>query len=365
MVTVTAVRLFREADQLMVALFGSPSSVADGWLENRPATEVFAAPADGLPLEQTLPIDAVRALVPLAAPWMPMPSTPAADASLQAALQRLAHRLPQALPADQLAALADRCLAADRPDLALPLLDALTDDPARRLAAARCRLSLGQAVGARGALELLAGDPAVAADPMLAAEVLDTYAWDLLRDGVTEPLPGLIEQLRPLPDSLPRVDRLARVLSTIDWIASVAPDAIGHSRDLRGGGGPALALDAVQMSPCGAVTLVNGWLLDPADSIDSLVLLRGRRARRLLLADALRTPRPDLGDLLAEAGLPADTPAGFVLRAMDGVEEAAPPQEGEQACVFVVTRTGEQCCLRQPVELIGFDNGAIQAFAVG
>jgi hypothetical protein len=121
----------------------------------------------------------------------------------------------------------------------------------------------------------------------------------------------------------------------------------------------------VQMSPCGAVTLVNGWLLDPSDSIDSLVLLRGRRARRLLLADALRTPRPDLGDLLAEAGLPADTPAGFVLRAMDGVEEAAPPQEGEQACVFVVTRIGEQCCLRQPVELIGFDNGAIQGFAVG
>jgi len=365
MVTVTAVRLFREADQLMVALFGTPSPVADGWLENRPATEVFAASADGLPLEQTLPIDVVHALVPLAAPWMPMSSTPAAGDALLAALQRLAHRLPQALPADQLVALADHCLAADRPDLALPLLDALADDPSRRLAAARCRQSLGQAVGARGALELLAGDPAVAADPALAVEVLDTYAWDLLRDGVTEPLPGVIEQLRGLPESLPRVDRLARVLSTIDWIASVPPEAIGHSRDLRDSGGPALALDAVQMSPCGAVTLVGGWLLDPADSIDSLVLLRGRRARRMGLADAVRQPRPDLADLLAEVGLPTDTPAGFQLRAIDGVEEAAPPQEGEQACVFMITRTGEQCCLRQPIELIGFENGVAQALAVG
>jgi hypothetical protein len=363
MVTVTAVRLFRDADQLMVALFGAPSPMADGWLENRPAAEVFAAPADGLPLEQTLPIEAVHALVPLAAPWMPTSSTPATGDPLLAALQRLAHRLPQALPADQLAALADRCLAADRPDLALPLLDALADDPARRLAAARCRLSLGQAVGARGALELLAGDPAVMADPALAAEVLDTYAWDLLRDGVTEPLPGLIEQLRGLPDSLARVDRLARVLSTIDWIASVPPEAIGHSRDLRASGGPALALDAVQMSPCGAVTLVSGWLLDPADSIDSLVLLRGRRARRLTLADAVRTPRPDLGELLAEAGLPTDTPAGFVLRAVDGVEEAGPPLEGEQACLFVITRAGDQCCLRRPIDGIGFEQGAMLALA--
>lgn len=364
MVSLTAVRLFREADQLMVALFGAPSPVADGWLENRPAAEVFAAPADGLPLEQTLPIEAVRALVPLAAPWM-QPSTPAAGDATLAALQRLAHRLPQALPADQLATLADRCLAADRADLALPLLDALAEDPAMRLAAARCRLRLGQAVGARGALELLAGDPAVAADPTLAVEVLDTYAWDLLRDGVTEPLPGLIEQLRGLPDSLERVDRLGRVLSTIDWIASVSPEAIGPSRDLRASGGPSLALDAVQMTPCGAVTLVGGWLVDPADSIDSVVLLRGRRARRLVLADAVRQPRPDLADLLAEAGLPTDTPAGFRLRAIDGVEEAAPPQEGEQACVFVITRTGEQCCLRQPIALIAFENGVAEAFAVG
>jgi hypothetical protein len=59
MATVRAVRLYRQADQLMVALFGEPSAVADGWLENLSAEAVFDGPADVLPLEQPLPIELI------------------------------------------------------------------------------------------------------------------------------------------------------------------------------------------------------------------------------------------------------------------------------------------------------------------
>lgn len=365
----------------MVALFGEPSPVADGWLENRAADTVFAAPADGLPLEQTLPIDQVSARIPLL-PLDPLQVSSSGDAAggngssddaairlhastnaaPLAALQRLAHRLPQVLPHDCLAALADRCLDQERPDLALPLLDALSADPARRLAAAQCRLGLGQAVGARQALDLLIGDPALQDDPALAADTLDTYAWVLLREGNVEALPQLIERLGSLPDCLARVDRLARVLSTIHWIDTTAAEAIGHSRDLRPMGGPAIALDSVQMSSCGAVALLGGWLLDPGESIDTLVLVRGKRAQRLSLANGRRLARADLAELLAESDLPADSPVGFQLWAIDGVEEAHPPQADAWATLFVITSSGEQCCLAQPIELIDFREAALQTF---
>jgi hypothetical protein len=360
MATVRAVRLYRQADQLMVALFGEPSAVADGWLENLPAEAVFDGPVDVLPLEQTLPIEQVRALVPLRhkEPKRPLAALPLA------AVLRLGHRLPGVVSEAALAALADRCLEQQRPDLALPLLDALAEDPRRRLAAAQCRLALGQVVAARDALELLAADPAVLADPELAAEVLDCTGWALLQAGRMEPAAELIERLGAVaggvPGGLDRLDRLARVLSTIGWLESMSAEAIGCSRDLRPLGGPMIALDGVQMSRCGAITLVNGWLLDPSASIESLVLLRGRRARRLSLAEGQRRPRGDLQAMLAEMGQAVDSQLGFQLWAVDGVEEAEPPQEGELAGLFVVTASGEQCCLGQPIELIDVNDAARQ-----
>jgi hypothetical protein len=362
--TIRAVRLYRQADQLMVALFGEPTAEGDGWLENRPAEMVFAASAEELPLERKLPIEDVRARIPL----LPVEGMPLAEFPLADVL-RLSQQLAAALPDAALASLAEQCLDQQRPDLALPLLDALPEAPGHRLAAARCRLALGQLPLAMQALELLAADPALPSDPALAAETLDCYGWALLQGGRTEPLAELIERLRFLAGSLPEwiepVDRLARVLSTISWLEETPTDAIGCSRDLRSTDGPILALDGVQMSRCGSITLLNGWLIDPSESIESLVLLRGKRARRLSLTDGQRRQRGDLETMLAEMGLPAESRVGFQLWAINGVEEAEVPAEGEMACLFVITRTGHQCCLAQPIEAVEFKDAALEILPAG
>lgn len=377
MLTIRSVRLYRQADQLMVALFGEPSTVADGWLENRPAEAVFAGPVEGLPLDQKLPIEDVRAhvaMLPLDGYQHDEPQATGSEAGEEggrltaADVLRLSHRLPAVLPDAALASLAEQCLDRERPDLALPLLDALAEEPRHCLAAARCRLALGQLPLATQALELLAADPALQSDPALAAETLDCYGWALLRAGRMEPLAEVIERLRFLAGTLPewieRVDRLVRVLSTITWLEETPSEAIGCSRDLRSTAGPILALDRVQMSLCGSITLVNGWLIDPGESIESLVLLRGKRAQRLSLSDGQRRQRGDLETMLAEMGLPTESRVGFQLWAINGVEEAEVPAEGEMACLFVITRTGHQCCLAQPIELIEFKDAALEIFPV-
>ena len=347
----------------MVALFGEPSALPDGWLENLPAAAVFAGSPDGLPREVALTLDDVARQVPLQPRFQPTPaeepamvSAPAADPSLLAAVLRSAHLLAGRLTPDQLQVLADRCLAAQRPDLALPLLDGLGADPAARLAAARCRLALGQAQAARADLEALIGTPELNERPELLAQACDALAWLALAQGDLDRGRGLLERLQQLPvdnEGLERRDLLARVVSTLDWLAQTPPDAVGSSR--QGDDGLAIALDALRISPCGSLLQVSGWRLGPDDAIAHLVLLRGPQALPLPLSGLQNLPRPDLAGMLAQAGLPEDTPAGFRLALVQGIEEAQPPSGGD-GHLFVVLRSGDQFCLRQPLHELPLDS---------
>jgi hypothetical protein len=120
-----------------------------------------------------------------------------------------------------------------------------------------------------------------------------------------------------------------------------------------------LALDTVQQTPCGTVLHLEGWRLDPAAAIADLVLLQGDTARRLPL-DALRPrQRPDLAEVLQQAGLPPDAPAGFQLALALGVEEAQSPATDGLAALFVLLHNGQQFCLRQSVQTIPLDAQAL------
>jgi hypothetical protein len=368
MVTISSLKLFREEDSLMVALFGEPSALPDGWLENLPAAAVFAASPEGLPLEQALSLAEAAAMVPLLPRFQPSPTPPAAMVSpatpprLLSTVLRTAHLLAAQLPAEALQPLADQCLAAGRSDLALPLLDALAADPAARLAAARCRCELGQTRAARADLQALVTSPDLADRPDLLAEALGRLAWLDLEAGDSNAARHQLEQLQTLPPepaSLADRDRLARVLATLDWLQQAPPEAVGSSRDLRPEAEVVLALDTVQQTPCGTVLHLEGWRLDPAAAIADLVLLQGGTARRLPL-DALRPrQRPDLAEVLQQAGLPPDAPAGFRLALALGVEEAQSPANDGLAALFVLLHSGQQFCLRQSVQPIPLDAQAL------
>ncbi len=85
------------------------------------------------------------------------------------------------------------------------------------------------------------------------------------------------------------------------------------------------------------------------------MLLCGQRALPLPLGSPQNLPRPDLSGMLAEAGLPDDTPAGFRLAMVQGVEEAVPSPTGGDGHLFVVLRSGEQFRLRQPLHEFPLD----------
>lgn len=362
MPSITSLKLFQEEDSLMVALFGAPSTLPDGWLENLPAAAVFAADPAGLPFEVMLSLDEVARHVPLQPGFQPTTAQPAAmvpapaDPQLLAAVLRSAHLLVHQLAPGQLQTLADRCLAADRPDLALPLLDALAADPAARLAAARCRLALGQARAAHADLEAMAAGPEFHDRPELLAAACEALAWQALRQGAVDQARALLAQLQTLPadgTGLESRDLLARVISTLDWLADSPPEAVGSSWTAEGG--LTVALDEVLISPCGSLLNLGGWRVGPDDAIAHLVLLAGPRALPLPLPSLQNLQRPDLAGLLEASGLPADTPAGFRLALVHGVEEALPPQPDTDGVLFVVLRSGEQFCLRQPLQPLPLD----------
>ena len=85
------------------------------------------------------------------------------------------------------------------------------------------------------------------------------------------------------------------------------------------------------------------------------MLLRGPQALPLPLSGLQNIPRPDLAGMLAQAGLPEDTPAGFRLALVQGIEEALPTSGGD-GHLFVVLRSGDQFCLRQPLHELPLDS---------
>lgn len=159
-----------------------------------------------------------------------------------------------------------------------------------------------------------------------------------------------LELLRASPlvvENTAEVDLLARVISTLGWLEEHPRDQLSHVADRADRSGFAMAVDSIQLSRCGTLLRLEGWMLDPGNQIEHLCLIRGTQVRRLQITRASYRSRPDLGEVMARCGCASGYEAGFSLALIDGPEERRPSQVGEGMELFVVLRSGEQFLVRQ------------------
>ncbi len=178
-------------------------------------------------------------------------------------------------------------------------------------------------------------------------------AWLDLNAGQAQAAADHLDALRRSPNAaanLAELDQLGRVLSTLEWLASNPRDQISHAVDRASSDGLVAAIDRLQLSRCGRILQVAGWLVDPGQQLRELFLLRGQRAWRLDLGQTRYSARPDLAEVVARCGGDAELHPGLRLTQIAMAEEAVPLQAGEAAELFAVLANGSQFCLRRTVQ---------------
>lgn len=228
------------------------------------------------------------------------------------------------------------------------------------LAALRSRLLLGQRnevveplarLGTMGKEAGDAGDgPMAKARQQVAFHATLSQAWLQLGDGDPQAARQSLERLQGSPlvgDNLTEVDLLGRVLSTLAWLEEHPRNQLSHVADRADQSGFAMALDAIQLSSCGTLLRLQGWMIDPGNQIEQLCLIRGSRVRRLQIQRARHQARPDLGEVMARCGCAPGYEAGFSLALIEAPEERRPGVAGEGMELFVVLRSSEQFLVRR------------------
>lgn len=138
------------------------------------------------------------------------------------------------------------------------------------------------------------------------------------------------------------MDLLGRVLSTLEWLESNPREQLQHAVDLAESCSFMAAIDAVRLSACGTLLQIEGWVVDPAEQLQELCLVRGERVWRLNLGEASRQQRPDLLAVAERCHAGADLDAGLRLQVLAMPEERCPLRVGEAAELFVVLANGQQ-----------------------
>ena len=187
--------------------------------------------------------------------------------------------------------------------------------------------------------------------------------WLDLNAGQTQAAADHLDALRRSPHAAANVaelDLLGRVLSTLEWLASNPRDQISHAVDRASSDGVVAAVDRLQLSRCGRILQVAGWLVDPGQQLRELCLVRGQRVWRLDLGQAHYSARPDLAEVVARCGGDAELHPGLRLIQIAMAEEAVALQAGEAAELFAVLATGSQVCLRRTVQAADLSTSAIK-----
>ena len=227
------------------------------------------------------------------------------------------------------------------PETAHPLIDTLVlldaSGPAEHLQAIRLRLRLGQQGAAAAALEALipnVDDTALQHDARLLLSAVRLRQGDL---GAAEAPLAIVREQAPDNTDL---QRQLRIASTLRLLAANGRDGFktGHVSPA----GVAAALDGVIASPCGTSLHLDGWLIDPHAAVQQLVLIHGNQAWPLDLAAGSRRPRPDLGDLLTNAQLAAETPIGFRITLLRSPEDRQPMPEPPPLVLLVLLNNADR-----------------------
>jgi tetratricopeptide (TPR) repeat protein len=272
----------------------------------------------------------------------------------------LAERLPPA----QAYSLGHHAYEQERFSLAEPLLaraaDAGEDSgdllPWALLFHGFCLRGLGRVADAHGCFSQVlerarqAGD----AEAWLQAGVHGqvALAWIALNGGDCVAAAALVEELHEASQAAvvtADLDLLGRVLSTLGWLERNPREQLSHSED-RGACGLAMALDTAQLSPCGSLLRIRGWLVDTGAQVRDLCVVRGRRVWRLDLGRARYSQRSDLAEVIRRCSGAPDLHAGLELALTSLGEERWAYQPGEALELFVVLANGDQFCLRQTLQ---------------
>jgi GT2 family glycosyltransferase len=182
----------------------------------------------------------------------------------------------------------------------------------------------------------------------LLAAGLTALAWLRLAQGQRDELAAILDALRSLPEAA-EANLLSRVTSTLDWLDTAPRQKLTHTRDLAVEARLVVAIDQIDLSPCGSLLRIEGWIVDPDHQLQELCLIRGERIERLDLNQATYSTRPDLAEVLQRCGAGPDHLPGFVLNRIALADARVAPVAGETVELFLVLRSGEQFCLRRPL----------------
>lgn len=177
-------------------------------------------------------------------------------------------------------------------------------------------------------------------------------AWMALNGGDNGAVAALVQELHEAPQAAAvtaDLDLLGRVLSTLGWLERNPREQLSHAQD-RSACGLAMALDSAQLSPCGSLLRIHGWLVDTGAQVRDLCVVRGQRVWRLDLGQARYSQRSDLGEVISRCGGAADLHAGLELALISLGEERWAYQPGEALELFVLLANGDQFCLRQSLQ---------------
>lgn len=305
--------------------------------------------------------------------WLPLLSEGEPETVVRELGLELLPLLIERLATPDLYRLGECCHRLERFDLALPLLEAVVargeeaGDLAAwaQLSAAHSQKGLGERPGARSLYEALL-EQGPTSEPAFHAHM--ALAWQELNAGEPEAAMTHLDQLRAspfCPAHGDNVDLLSRVISTLEWLEANPRQDLPHVRDLAAESGLILALDAVRCSPCGMLLRLEGWLVDAAQQLAHLCLIRGRKVSWLNLGLAQYSHREDLAAELQRCGASADADAGLLLPLLVGPNDLQPPQAGDAVELFVVLRSGEQFCLRRQIVIAPFDMEAFRGMIHG
>lgn len=271
----------------------------------------------------------------------------------------LAERLGERLSDAEQLALAETAHRLGRHELAAPLLQRLVERGeqapdlsrwARYFLAEQQRLD-GDWRAAEESLTALTAEASEAGASELLGQGLNSLAWLMLALGRRDRLPELLRTLAALGEvgAGSDLELLGRVSSTLEWLDGADVDALSHARDLAVEAGLVAAIDLVQVSTCGSLLNIEGWIVDPGRQLRELFVIRGQSVERLDLSMAKASARTDLAEVLQRCGAGADHHPGFSLHRLATREARRPAQAGEAAVLFLVLHNGDQFCLRCPL----------------
>jgi hypothetical protein len=189
-------------------------------------------------------------------------------------------------------------------------------------------------------------------------------AWINLNSGASAEAVALLKHLHSTTQTAAmaiELDLLVRVVSTLHWLSAHPRDALNTTEDRVSSCRLMMALDAIQLTPCGGLLQIRGWLVDPEHQLQELCLVRGQHVWRLDLAQARYSHRPDLAALISRCGGASDLNAGLELNHISLGDERHPSQPGEAAELFVLLANGEQFCLRRGIEIMDLQSDQIRS----